>query len=136
MSATTQLDANQIIKKTYDDATGSVLVVQTYVDTTVWLNAVSAAADVTTSALNILPFKVTGVMAVWSGLNAVNGTLQFQGSLDQTTWDNIGTATTLSSASGHQSFALVDEPYKYVRLVYTHAGNSAGTLTVKYVMRA
>lgn len=136
MSRTTQLDANQVIKIVYDDETASLNVTPQYVDTTILLNAVTAAADINSSAVYIMPYNVVGVMANWSGLNAANGTLQFQGSLDQVIWDNIGAATTLSAASGHQSYALVDEPYSYFRIVYTHGTNSAGSLTIKYVLRA
>lgn len=136
MSRTTQLDANQVIKIVYNDQTASLNITPQYVDTTILLNAVTAAADVTSSAVYIMPYNVVGVMANWSGLNAANGTLQFQGSLDQVIWDNIGAATTLSAASGHQSYSLVDEPYSYFRIVYVHGTNSAGSLTVKYVLRA
>lgn len=106
------------------------------VDTTVWLNGLAAGSDHTAAAVNVLSYRVVGVMANWASLDHTDGTLQFQGSLDNSLWDNIGSATTLSSASGHQSFSLIDEPYKYVQLVYTHGSNTAGTITAKYVLRA
>ncbi len=176
MSSTTQLDANQVIKRVYDEDTGSLKVVgldpivsrlasdtdsvaigdstasnflainaagqapvisnPAVVDTTTWLNAVAAGSDHTSSSVNILSYRVAGVMATWASLDQTDGTLQFQGSLDGTTWDNIGSATTLSTASGHKFFSLVDEPYKLMQLVYVHGTNTTGTVTAKYVLRA
>lgn len=136
MSSTTQLDQAQVIKKVYDDNTGALNVIQKYVETTILFNGVSAAVSVNSDAINVLPFKVVGVMANWAGLNTADATLQFQGSMDTVIWDNVGSATTLVASTGHQSFSLIDEPYQYVRLVYTHGTNTSGTLTVKYILRA
>lgn len=117
------------------NADGSVSTSPVTVDTTTWLNALAGGSDHTSSAVNILSYRVAGVMANWASLDAADGTLQFEGSLDNSLWDNIGSATTLSSASGHQFFSLIDEPYKYMRLVYSHGSNTLGTITAKYVLR-
>jgi hypothetical protein len=114
----------------------SVLTSPTTVDTTTWLNALAAGSDHTSSSVDILSYRVVGVMANWASLDQTDATLQFQGSLDASIWDNIGSATTLSSASGHQFYSLVDEPYKLIRLVYVHGTNTTGTITAKYVLRA
>lgn len=113
-----------------------VIIVPSVVDTTTLLNAVSAGADQTSSAVNILNYNVAGVMANWASLDAADATLQFEGSLDNTIWEPLGAATTLTVATDQQHYSLVDEPYKYFRLVYTHNSVTAGTLTVKYFLRA
>lgn len=132
----TQLDANQVIKAVYNADTASLSTSPKYVDTVIWLNAVTAAVDVNSSEVNILPYKVMGVVADWTGLNHTDGTLKFQGSMDTVVWDDIGSVYTIATASGHKSFSLIDEPYKYARIVYTHGTNTTGTLTVKYILRA
>lgn len=131
-----QLDANQIIRSTYDANTGGVVMVPAYVDTTVLVNAAAAGTSFTSAALNILPYKVTGIMISWSGLDATNGSIQFQGSVDGTIYENVGSAVTLGSASGQKGVSLIDEPYKYVQAVYSHGSNTVGTVTLKYIQRA
>jgi len=133
-----QLDANQVIRTIYDQSTKSLQVVSTniIVDTTTWLDSMNAGADQTSQAINVLQYRVVGVMANWSSIDNTNGSLQFQGSLDGSVWDNVGSAVTVSTASGHKFFSLVDEPYKYMQLVYTHGSNTTGTITAKYVLRA
>lgn len=132
----TQLDANQVIKTVYDATVSALSTSPKYVDTVTWLNAVPANTNVNSSAVNILPYKIMGVVADWTGLNATDATLKFQGSLDGSVWDDIGSAYTIATAAGHKSFSLVDEPYKYARIVYTKGTNSTGTVTVKYILRA
>lgn len=134
--ATKTLDADQVIKAVYNPTTASFSTSPSYVDTTVWLNAITAATTATSTAVNILPYKVMGVTASWATLNHTDGTLQFQGSVDGVIYENIGSATTLATAAGHQSYSLVDEPYKYVQLVYTHGTNTTGTISASYILRA
>jgi hypothetical protein len=136
MSQLTQLDANQVIRTVYDSDTNSLQVVNTTVDTTTWLDAVAANSDHTTSSINILSYRMVGVMANWVSLDQANATLQFQGSLDDSVWDNVGSPTTLTASTDQQFFSLVDEPFKFMRLVYTHGTNTTGTITVKYIMRS
>lgn len=131
-----QLDANQVIKMVYDPNTGSLKTVPGSVSNTVLLNAVPAGVSLTSPAVNILGYSTTGIVVSWAGLNTTDATVQFQGSVDGTFYDNIGSATTLSTASGHQSFSLVDEPYQYFHVVYTHGTDTTGTITVSYILRA
>ncbi len=115
---------------------GTVTTSPATVDTTTLLNAADASMDVTTSSVNILAYRIAGVMANWASLDQTDATLQFQGSLDGVLWDNIGAATTLNTATGHQFYSLIDEPYKFMHLVYVHGTNTLGTVTIKYVLRA
>lgn len=131
-----QLDANQIVKLTYDAATGSVIMVPTYVDTTVLVNAMTATANFTSPAVNVLPYKVTGMMINWAGLNTTDASIQFQGSMDGTIYENVGSAVALNSTSGQKGVSFIDEPYKYIQAVFSHGTNSAGTVTMKYIQRA
>lgn len=136
MSFSTQLDANQVIKKMYDDATGSMSMVPTYAGPLAWFTSVSAAASFTSQPISILPYKVCGIVVNWTGLDQVDATIQFQGSVDGNFYDNIGSPVTLASASGHQSFSLVDEPYHFIQIVYSHGSNTVGTLSATYIVRA
>ncbi len=106
------------------------------VDTTTLLNAHDASLDITTSAVNILAYRVVGVMANWASLDQTDATLQFQGSIDDVIYENVGSPTTLSTAAGNQSYSLIDEPYKWMKLVYVHGTNTTGTVTIKYILRA
>lgn len=136
MSANTKLDANQVIKTVYDDDTGSLTIVPAYVDTTVLVDAAPGGSDFTSDPINVLSYKVTGVMINWSGLDQVDGSIQFQGSVDGSIYENVGGAVALSSASGQDGVSLIDEPYKYIQAVYSHGTNSAGSITIKYIQRA
>lgn len=130
------LDANQIIKTTYDPNTGAVKVIPNYVDTTTLVSAAAGGSNFTSPAINVLPYKVTGVMINWNGLDNTNGSIQFQGSLDGTIYENVGSAVTLSTASGQKGVSLIDEPYKYIQAVYSHGSNTIGSVTLKYIQRA
>lgn len=118
------------------DGQAPVLTSPSVVDTTTWLNSVNAGTDHTSTEVNILSYRMVGVMANWASLDQADATLQFQGSLDNVVWDNVGSATTLVAATDQQFFSLVDEPFKYMRIVYENGSVSTGTLTVKYMMRA
>jgi uncharacterized protein YfaQ (DUF2300 family) len=138
MSQLSQLDANQVVKTVYDPSTQSLKTVSGSVANTVLLSAVAASASITSTPVNILGFSTVGIVVSWAGLNTTDSTIQFQGSVDGNPahYDNIGSATTLSTASGHQSYSLVDEPYQFFQIVYTHGTNSAGTITASYILRA
>lgn len=130
------LDANQIIKTVYDPNTGASKNVPVYVDTTILVNAAPGNADLTSSALNILAYKVTGVMINWTGFNAATATVQFQGSIDGTIYENVGSAVATTIGASQKGVSFIDEPYKYLRAVFAHSTNSAGTITLTYVQRA
>lgn len=136
MSVMTQKDANQAIRTAFDETTSGLKTVPSYVDTTVLVNGVSAAANFTSSVINVLPYKVTGLMISWASLNQTDSSVQLQGSVDGTIYESVGSAVALSSASGQHGVSLIDEPYKYIRAVFTHGTNSAGTVTIKYIQRA
>ncbi len=182
MSRSTKLDANQVIKRVFDDDNDALVVrgvdaivrdlsadvdsvsiadvtnankllvnvdgsinvnaaatsTPSIVDTTALLNALAANADHTSAAIECLSYQVVGLMANWATLDQTDATLKFQGSLDNSVWDDIGSAYSIASASGHKSFFLDlnSDPYKYFRAVYTKGTNTTGTVTVKYVMRA
>jgi hypothetical protein len=138
MNQLSQLDANQITKTVYDPTSGGLRVGPAYVTSTVLLSTVTAGTSATSSSVFFLPFSLMGAAAVWSGLDSTNGTLQFEGSIDNTTWFNIGSAFTLSTASGSQGFNIsqATDTYQDLRVVYTHGSNTVGTITVTYVLRA
>ena len=59
MATLAQLDSNQVIRMVYDPATNGLICIPVYVDTTVLVNAVSAASNFISSAIGTLPI-VTG----------------------------------------------------------------------------
>jgi hypothetical protein len=136
MSQLSTLDANQVIKTVYDPITGGLHTAPAYVQSTVLLNAVPAQTTVTSSSVFYLPYSLMGLALTWSGLTASNATAQLQGSIGSTFF-NIGSAFTLSTASGSQDFnvAQATDTYEYVRVVYTAGSNAAGTVTLTYVLR-
>jgi hypothetical protein len=138
MSQLTTLDANQVTKTVYDPNTQALHTVPAYVMSTLLLNAVPAGTSVTSSTVFFLPYAVMGIVATWSGLDSTDGTLQLEGSVDGSTWFNIGSAFTLSTASGSQDFniAQTTDTYQDIRCVYTHGSNTVGTITVSYILRS
>jgi hypothetical protein len=131
-----QLDANQITRTIYDPSTGASRNVPTYVDTTVWVNVHTGGTTFTSSAINILPFKVTGVMINWVGFNQSDATVQFQGSVDGVIYENIGSAVATTAGTSQKGVSFIDEPYKYIQAVFTHGTNTAGVISLTYVQRA
>ena len=138
MSQLTQLDANQVTKTVYNPSTEALSTSPAYVQSTTLLSAIPANASVTSTSVFFLPYNIMGIVANWSGVNGVTGTLQVQGSNDQTTWINIGSAYTITTASGSEAFniSMASDPFEYIQLVYSHSTNTAGTITVTYILRA
>ena len=138
MSQLTQLDANQVTKTVYNPSTQALSTSPAYVQSTTLLNAVPANASITSSSVFFLPFNVMGIVANWSGVNGVTGTLQVNGSNDQSTWIPIGSAYTITTVSGSEAFnlSMASDPFEYIQLVYSHSTNSAGSITVTYILRA
>src|ERR1019366_3473782 len=99
-------------------------------------NAIPAGTTVTSTSIYVNPYKVVGIIIHWTGVDAVDAIFQVQGSHDQSNWLNIGSAYTLSAASGVQDFALIDEPYAYIQCIYTHGTNTVGSVTATYMLRA
>lgn len=131
-----QLDANQIVRMTYDPISGATRVGPAYVTDTPWVTAITANATHTFPALNVLPYRVIGITVTWTGLSASGGTLTFQGSTNGVNWFIIGSAYTIAATSGAEGFSVTDEPYQYVQIVYAPGSTTTGTLSSDYVMRA
>lgn len=137
MSTMAQLDANQITRTVYDPNTQAMHVVPAYVMSTTLLNAIPAQTSVTSSQVFFLPYSLMGLALNWSGLTATNATLQLQGSVGGQFF-NIGSAFTLSTASGQQDFNIsqATDTYEYIQAVYSHGSNTGGTVTLAYILRA
>lgn len=136
MSTMSQKDANQVLRTAFDEATGSLKTVPNYVDTTVLVDAAPADSDFTSDPINVLPFKVTGTMISWEDLDQTDGSIQFEGSLDDVIYENVGSAVSLGTPDGQDGVSFIDEPYKYIRASYTHGTNTTGSITIKYIQRA
>jgi hypothetical protein len=138
MSQLTQLDANQVTKTVYNPTTQALSTSAAYVSSTILLSAIPAGTSVNSSAVLFLPYNIMGIVANWSGIDGTTGTFQVEGSNDQTTWINIGSAYTITTGSGSEAFSLsmASDPFEYIRLVYSHSTNTVGSITVTYILRA
>jgi hypothetical protein len=137
MSQLSILDANQVIKTVYDPNTQALHTVPAYVMSTVLLNAIPAQTTVTSSQVFFLPYSLMGLALSWSSLTATNATLQLQGVIGGKVF-NIGSAFTIATASGQQDFniAQATDTYEYIQAVYTAGSNTAGTVTLSYILRS
>lgn len=155
--AMSKLDANQVIKSVYSEADGALKTVPAAstsfsieldatdgdsvetrsmaVDVVTLSSAVSAAASFNTVSVNCLQYNTLGVQFSWTGLNAADATLQLQGSYDGTVWFNEGAVETLAASPGNAKRKVTDNDYKQFRVVYAHGTVSAGSITLKYVMK-
>lgn len=155
--AMSKLDANQVIKSVYSEADGALKTVPAAstsfsieldatdgdsvetrsmaVDVVTLSSAVSAATSFDTSAVNCLQYRTLGIQLSWAGLNAADGTLQLQGSYDGSVWFSEGSLETLAAAAGNAKRKVTDNDYKQFRVSYSHGTVTAGTITLKYVMK-
>tara|TARA_R100001594_G_scaffold128447_1_gene166701 strand:- start:67 stop:417 length:351 start_codon:yes stop_codon:yes gene_type:complete len=78
---------------------------------------------------NISTFTHVAVQFVWSGLDATDGVIKTQWSIDGTNWEDSQTYT-IGTASG--SHILSDDGFTahMFRVSYNKGSNSAGTLNV------
>lgn len=153
----TKLDAGQVIKTVFDEATGtlktsaasgtfevsidstsdSIATRPMNVDNTTLFNAVSASSNQTSSAVNILNYKGYFVSLSWTGLTSADATISIQVSVDDSTYHTVASSTTtLSSTPGSEGLEVDVANYKYFKLVYTKNTNAGGTITAKYVLKA
>lgn len=153
-----KLDANQCIRSSYDDATGTLAVsigsltteieldaddgdsVKTRslaVDVTTALDAVSAGANQTSTGISFLEYKNYAVQISWDSLTGtLDGVVVVQASLDDTIYTDLSASqTTLSAASGNTLFNAENAAYKYFRISYTANGVTTGNLTAKYTLK-
>ena len=97
--------------------------------------AVLTAGDMSTATLTSLVTDIryqdsVCAQAVWSGTTPV-GTLDIQGSLDQTTWTSIvSPAAAVTGNTGSLLFDLFALSFPYIRFVYTKTSGT-GSLTIK-----
>jgi|CXWL01.1.fsa_nt_gi hypothetical protein len=155
----TKLDANQVLKNSYDEASGSLKTTPSgatsfsveldatdgdtiatrpmAVDVTTLFSAVAASSNQTSSAVNILDYRGFFVSIVWASLTGtLDGTVVIHASVDDTTYHPIASSsTTLSSANGSEGLNTDNSYYKYFKVVYTKNNISGGTLTVKYTVK-
>lgn len=157
MSSTTMLDANQVIKRVYDDVSGALKTVPASatsfsieldaadgdsvatrpmaVDVTALLTNMDASADGASSSFSFLNYSIAGFDVSWADLDDTDGEVQAQGSLNGSRWYDIGSATVIGSADGSAFIKVADEPYKLLRLNYTANSNTVGTLSASYILK-
>ena len=92
-------------------------------------NASAATTAIYSLTDNISTFTHVAVQFVWSGLDATDGVIKTQWSIDGTNWEDSQTYT-IGTASG--SHILSDDGFTahMFRVSYNKGSNSAGTLNV------
>lgn len=82
-------------------------------------------------------YRDIGVQAVITKISGTaGGTATFQGSLDNTNWENIGSAYTITDvASQAKAFTQTGNPYHYYRVKFTGTGTMSVQVRVYYVLR-
>ena len=78
---------------------------------------------------NISTFTHIAVQFVWSGLDATDGVIKTQWSLDGTNWEDSQTYT-ISTASGSHILSDGEFTAHMFRVRYEHGSNSAGTINI------
>ena len=94
---------------------------------------VSLSASALSPAIDAQYDDTISIQHVWTGATGVlNGTLQVQASNDNVNWSNLGTATTIGTASG-SGFVDLDNggrfPWRYLAVNVTPVGVTGGTFT-------
>ncbi len=76
-------------------------------------------------------FSGIGLQIVWESLSGtLDGTVTVYVSNDGTNWDDIGTPTTISTATGNQCIGIEDVFFTYVKVVATKNNITSGTISV------
>jgi len=92
---------------------------------------IDMATSVSTDSFHISSYSIVAIQFIWSSVTGtINGTLQVQGSNNNKDWANIGSATSVSGASGTALFEIPRTAVKNLRVVYTKIGITGGALTI------
>ena len=94
-----------------------------------YVTNLSLGASVDTDAFFVGSFDHIAIQKVVTGASSLNGTLQLQKSVDGTSWDNQGTAITVT-ADVVNITQINDVSYGYIRYVWTRTAGT-GTLNIK-----
>ena len=98
------------------------------------IDGASLASDITSIAQDIRFFQLGSMQITWSGASNKSGMFLPQVSLDLQNWCNIidtADAATTDTVETCSFYAFDIAPFPYMRLVYTHGTNTAGTFTVR-----
>jgi hypothetical protein len=71
-----------------------------------------------------------GISNVVSDASSLNGTLKLQGSVDGTNWADVASQTATITTNGTTIFMIANNPYQFIRLVWTRTAGT-GTLNTK-----
>lgn len=115
---------------------GSLNTMPVVVDVTTAMAALAASSNQSAS-ITVLNYKIAGVMVSWAGVDAADGVIKLQASLDGVLFDDIASMTvTMATATSQKFFNVVDTGAKTIKIVYTKGTNAAGTVTAKYCLKA
>jgi hypothetical protein len=160
MSVSTILDANQVIKRVYDEASGAlktipsdqssfaialtaasgdnVATIPLATDTVVLAASLALNASSSTASVNILNNLNFCVVATWTGVQVgPNPTLTLQASIDNSVFVIApgSSPVTMTTASGSAMFNVTGASYKHFRILVTPNSNSTGTAALSYVLK-
>lgn len=95
------------------------------------LNQIDMSASINTTSFHIASYPNVAMQVVWDSVTGtLNGTLQVQGSNNNEDWDDIGSVTNVTSATGNKIIEEKDTAIRYMRIKYTKVGITGGNLNV------
>lgn len=92
----------------------------------------NANTNFTSEWIGIRNIEEFTIQAYWSGLDAVDGVLTVEVTIDKSIENLVSVieTKTLDSATGNHLFVATKAKYGYYRYKYTKNSNTAGTITV------
>lgn len=98
------------------------------------VNTATVNKQITASA----GYSAVGVQAVITKISGtVAGTATFQGSLDNTNWETIGSAFTMTNVATQAKLFVQSggSPYHYYRVSFVGSGTMSASVRIYYVVR-
>jgi hypothetical protein len=103
---------------------------QTLISTIAW------TADRSSAAFPMTQYDGVGIQIVWTSLTGtLDGVVTVYVSNDGTNWDDIGTPTTISTASGNQCIGIEDVYFAFIKVIAVKNGVTGGTISVSATLK-
>jgi hypothetical protein len=93
-------------------------------------SAKSLASSFDGASFNVGGFHSVAISNVVTSASSLNGTLKLQASVDGAAWGDVASASATITADGTTIFTIANNPYQFIRLVWTRTAGS-GTLNSK-----
>ena len=102
-----------------------------YIANQVLIDTVAWTSNRSSGAVPMTQFEDIGIQIVWASLTGtLDGSIVISVSNDGTNWDTVGSATTISSASGNKCIAIENIFFTYIKVDATKNNITGGNITV------